>query len=226
MPTDITRRPQALLAIDAENQTDLDIWALMEQLSDMDIVERHAYADPRNPYLRALLPRLKRAGFQIHNVWSGRRLGALKNTADGHMARGICAILFDHPDIEIVVIVSGDKFFVVIAKELKEEGKQVIVAANPCNVSKELLAVAHRYIRLGKLAQQIGRLALLEQENWYLTFGFALQQMDVTADELGELVNRGLLIQETVWRPRRGFRPEIRLNHQAYVVQAALAAMH
>ncbi len=217
-------RPKALLAVDAENHTDLDVEALLSRLADVNIVERHAYADLRNPYLRRLLCQLKSAGFQIHHAWSGNRPGALKNTADGHMARGIGDLLAAHPDIETVIIVSGDNFFAAIASELAREGKHVIVASNPGRIGKELHAAAHRYIPLGNLAHQITQLYRLERSNRYLTFGFAQRRMGITAEDLDRLIEAGLVIRERVRRPKGGFQTRVYLNHQSHVVQAALRA--
>ncbi len=139
----------ALIAIDVENQTDLDIWALLKQLRGLNIVKRLAYADLRNRFVRRLLRQLWRANFDIHHACSGDYLGAIKNTADGYMARGIRAALAMHPEIQVVIIVSGDHFFADIARELAAQGRQVIVAADPFRTARELRAAAHRYIPLG-----------------------------------------------------------------------------
>lgn len=217
-------RPKALLAVDAENHTDLDVEALLKHLADVDIVERHAYADLRNPYLRSLLAQLQCAGFQIHHAPSGDRLGEIKNTADGHMARGIRDVLAVHPDIETVIIVSGDNFFAAIARELADTGKHVIVASNPGRIGKDLHTAAHRYIPLGNLAHQIAQLDRLERRNRYLTFGFAQRWTGIAAEDLDRLIEHGLVVRERVRHPQRGFQTEIHLNRQSYVVQAALAA--
>lgn len=219
-----SNRPKALLAVDAENHTDLDVAALLKRLADVDIVERHAYADLRNPYLRGLLTRLRCAGFLIHHAPSGDRPGEIKNTADGHMACGIRDVLAAHPEIETVVIVSGDNFFAAIARELADAGKNVIVASNPGRIGKDLRAAAHRYIPLGNLAHQIAQLDGLERRNRYLTFGFARRRTGIAAEDLDRLIDHGLVIRERVRHPQRGFQTEIHLNRQSYVVQAALAA--
>ena len=219
-----TRRTlKAAVFIDAENHADLDVFALMQRLRRFDVVERHAYADWRNPCLSRLLSRLERDGFEIHDAWSGHRLGAHKNTADGHMARGIVRILSRRSEVEVVVIVSGDDFFTSVARRVQESGRRVVVASAPLRTSKHLRDVADEYMLLGKLERSIWELDHLERTSRYLTFSFAVRQLGIEPSDLADLVSKGLVIQQEVPRPGRGVRPEIYLNQQAYAVQTVLS---
>lgn len=218
------RPPKAVVSIDAENQTGLDIERLLRQLLELDIVERRAYADWRNPCLHRLQRDLERAGFTTEQTCSDHRPRARKNTADGYMERGIRDMLRRCPDIEVVVIVSGDAYFVPIACQLRRQGITVIVAADPGHVSLDLLRVADRYLPLGRLVQPIVKLASLEQGNRYLTFSHAVQAGIKPAD-LAKMIHKRLVIQENVWRSHRGVRPEIRINRQAYTARIVLEAM-
>ena len=214
--------PKAAVFVDAENHADLDVSALTQRLAGFDVLERHAYADQRNWQLGHLLRRLKCRGFKVHHTWSGPRPGMRKNTADGHMARGITRVLSKCPEVEVVVIVSGDAFFADVARRLQEHGRRVVVAAAPLRTSKELRRTADEYMMLGRLERSIRRLHRLELTSRYVTFGFAVRELDIAPSFLADLIRRGLVIQRGVPRSGRGPRAEIHLNHQAYAVQTVL----
>ncbi|HEY68079.1 MAG TPA: NYN domain-containing protein [Thermoflexia bacterium] len=222
MATTTRRFPKAAVFVDAENHADLDVSALMRQLRQFDVVERHAYADWRNQCLDHLSKRLNRRGFRMHHVWSGPRPGARKDTADSHMARGIAEVLSRRPEIEVVVIVSGDAFFAGVARQLREQGKQVVVASAPLRTSKELRSVADEYLLLGRLERSIWALDRLERASKYVTFRFAVRELGIRPFDLAELVRKGLVMQKEVSHPERGTRPEIYLNREAYAVQTVL----
>lgn len=208
--------------LDFENHTDVDIALLQAQLLWLPIVERHAYADWRNPGLFSRVADLQRAGFMVHQAWSGRRPGARKNTADGYMAKGIVETLDRHPEITTVIIVSGDVYFVPLARQLRQQGITVIVASDPLRASHDLLRIADYYLPLGRLAQQTIMLDRLERSSRYLTFSFVLQHSPIRTVDLEWMIRRGFVVQEEVDRPHRGTRPELRLNRQTYVVAAVL----
>lgn len=210
--------------VDAENHPDLQVSVLMKLLGAYGVVEQHAYADWRNRRLGSLTCSLAREGFEMHHVWSGYRLGTRKNTADGYMARHIMQVLTRCPEIDTVIIVSGDAFFVNLAHHLRREARRVIVAADPFRVSRELCDVADEYLPLGRLARWIRRLDRLERSSKYLTFCFVAQKLKIGPSDLAEMIDRGLIIQKQVWRPQRGNRRELCLNRHACAVQTALAS--
>ena len=218
------RLPEAAVFVDAENHADLRVSALMQRMGRFDIVERHAYADWRNQRLDCLAEQLEHAGFEMHHTWSGHRCGAQKNKADGQMGRDIVRVVLRRPEIEAVIIVSGDTFFTRVARQLRQQGKRVIVAADPLRASKCLRSVVDEYLPLGDLARWVQGLDRLERTNGYLTFRFAAQKLKMGSSGLAELIRKGLVIQESVWRPQRGARREIRLNRQFPAVQTVLNA--
>ncbi|MDY6877550.1 MAG: NYN domain-containing protein [Chloroflexota bacterium] len=213
---------KAAMFVDAENHADLHVSALLQRLSQFDIVERHAYADWRNRCLDRLAEQLEHTGFAMHHTWSGHSCGAQKNKADGQMERDIVQVVSRCPEIETVVIVSGDAFFIRVAYQLRQQGRRVIVAADPLRASKALRSAADEYLPVGELERWIQGLVRLEQASRYLTFRFVVQQLEAEPSGLARLIRKGLVVQEKVWRPQRGTRPEIRLNRQAPVVQAVL----
>ncbi len=215
---------KAAMFIDAENHADLHVSALLQRLGRFDIVEQHAYADWRNWRLDRLAERLERAGFEMHHTRSGPRCGAQKNKADGQMGRDIVRVVSRRPEIEVVIIVSGDVFFTRIAHQLRQQGQRVIVAADPLRASRELCRAADEYLPLGDLAHWIRGLDHLERTSKYLTFRFAVQKLQAEPSGLARLIRNGLVIQEEVRRPQRGTRREIRLNRRIPAVQIILSA--
>jgi len=224
MSTRANQHSIAGLFLDAENHPHLKIAALLNQLGQFGIPERHAYADWRNWRLDNLAEQLEHENFEMHYSRSGRFPGARKNIADGCMARGILRTLADHPEIQVIIIVSGDEFFTGVIKRLQREGKRVIVAADPCRASKKLCQQADQYIPLGEVGYWLHALYRLGQTSKYLTFHFAVQQLGIEPAKLSALIQKQLLIQEPVLRSQRGLRPEIRLNPKAHAVQAVLCA--
>jgi len=213
---------RAAVFIDAENQPDLNLDTLMQLLSQLNVVERHVYADWRNHRLDHLVEKLHNLDFELHYTWSGLKLGDRKNEADYQMAKGIRRVVERDPHIETIVIISGDHFFTRTIQKLRQSGKYVIVAATPRRVSKTLCNAADRYLPLGKVARWIQLLNQVENTSRYMTFCFAVQESGVRPPDLKTLIQQGIVIQERRTNPQWGERREIYLNREAYAVQATL----
>lgn len=212
----------AAVFVDAENQRDLDTWRLARYLACYDTVEKHAFADWRNPRLDPIARKLEQQGFELHYARSGERLGAIKNTADGTMARGVRRVRDLRPDIPVFVLVSGDSFFVGLAAELKNYGKWVTVVADPLRTSNELIATADEYLPVGKTARSIEMLYRLEKTSPYLTFQFAMERLGMQNSDLKRMIERQYLFEGFVSRSPHGSRHEIWLNRRSSVVQSVL----
>lgn len=217
-----TELSKAAVFIDAENQSDLNPDTLMQLLSQLDVVERHVYADWRNHRLDHLVEELHDLGFELHYTWSGPKLGDRKNEADQQMAKGIQCVVERNPYIETIVIISGDHFFTRTVQRLRQSGKYVIVAATPRRVSKTLCNTADRYLPLGKVARWIQSLDQTENTSPYMTFRFAAQKSGVRPSNLERLIRQGIVIQERRTNPQWGEKREVYLNRDAYAVQATL----
>lgn len=61
-----------------------------------------------------------------------------KNSADVQLAVDVCRVLFRRPDIDAIVIVSGDRDFIPIARQVLEENRELRVVAIPDNTSGDL----------------------------------------------------------------------------------------
>ena len=63
---------------------------------------------------------------------------AAKNSADVQLACDVCRVLYRRPDIDSIVIVSGDRDFIPIARQVLEENRELRVVAIPDSTSGDL----------------------------------------------------------------------------------------
>ncbi|MCR9246215.1 MAG: NYN domain-containing protein [bacterium] len=61
-----------------------------------------------------------------------------KNSADVQLACDVCRVLYRRPDIDAIVVVSGDRDFIPIAKQVLEENHELRVVAIPDSTSGDL----------------------------------------------------------------------------------------
>src|SRR5690606_26080066 len=61
-----------------------------------------------------------------------------RNSADVQLACDVCRVLYRRPDIDAVVIVSGDRDFIPIARQVLEENRELRVVAIPDSTSGDL----------------------------------------------------------------------------------------
>ena len=74
-------------------------------------------------------------GFDPQYVLVGH---AGKNSADVQLACDVCRVLYRRPDIDAIVIVSGDRDFIPIARQVLEESRELRVVAIPDSTSGDL----------------------------------------------------------------------------------------
>ncbi len=74
-------------------------------------------------------------GFDPQYVLLGH---AGKNSADVQLACDVCRVLYRRPDIDAIVIVSGDRDFIPIARQVLEENRELRVVAIPDRTSGDL----------------------------------------------------------------------------------------
>ncbi|HEB52660.1 MAG TPA: NYN domain-containing protein [bacterium] len=74
-------------------------------------------------------------GFDPQYVLVGH---AGKNSADVQLACDVCRVLYRRPDIDALVIVSGDRVFIPIARQVLEENRELRVVAIPDSTSGDL----------------------------------------------------------------------------------------
>jgi hypothetical protein len=201
---------KAAVLVDAENQADLDVRDLIGCLGQFRLVERHAHADWDNPRLTGVATRLGMARFRLHEVWSGPWPGAYKDASDMAMADHMRRLAAQRPDIGVFVVVSGDAFFTDEVEALQEQGKWVIVAANPCHVSKRLWRTADDYLPIGRWGKVLRSLSYLEHGAGRWTVDHVVPISEVERNHLKRLMKKELI----VWnRPRLARQ---RFAHQGY----------
>lgn len=61
-----------------------------------------------------------------------------KNAADVQLAVDVARVVFKRPEIEMIVIVSGDRDFIPLARQVLEEGRELRVVAIPDTTSGDL----------------------------------------------------------------------------------------
>lgn len=61
-----------------------------------------------------------------------------KNSADVQLAVDVSRVLFRRPDIDVIVIVSGDRDFIPVARQVLEENRELRVVAIPDTTSGDL----------------------------------------------------------------------------------------
>ncbi|MBM4063448.1 MAG: NYN domain-containing protein [Planctomycetes bacterium] len=74
-------------------------------------------------------------GFDPQYVLTGQ---AGKNSADVQLACDVCRVLYRRPDIDAIVIVSGDRDFIPVARQVLEENRELRVVAIPDSTSGDL----------------------------------------------------------------------------------------
>ncbi|MFN8825961.1 MAG: NYN domain-containing protein [Planctomycetota bacterium] len=74
-------------------------------------------------------------GFDPQYVLTGH---AGKNSADVQLACDVCRVLYRRPDIDAIVIVSGDRDFIPIARQVLEENRELRVVAIPDSTRGDL----------------------------------------------------------------------------------------
>ena len=78
-----------------------------------------------------------------------------KNSADVQLALDVARVVFRRPDIEMIVIVSGDRDFIPLARQVLEEGRELRVVAIPDTTSGDLRerVGARRFVNALELIQ-------------------------------------------------------------------------
>jgi len=143
-----TRGPRVALLIDLENL----VYGIRAQFGDDAVANMvdfesiyvyaagfgnvcmvNAYADWKYRIMNQFQRDFYNHGAElIHVLGKGR-----KNAADLRMAVDVTELIFSHPEIETYVIVSGDRDFIEILKQLRRHGKRVVGIANQYSVNRD-----------------------------------------------------------------------------------------
>jgi len=147
----------AVILIDLENQTDLNLAALRGHLGGrFYLLDQLAFADYSRPSMRAAAGRVTAAGVTPVQV-DTRQLEetVVARGANGYVRNGVDRVMARILDryarrdyIHAIVVVSGDNYFAHPVRRARRLGKRVIVAANPNRAGRRLQRVASEFICL------------------------------------------------------------------------------
>ena len=132
-------------AVDEEDIECEAVFRLAEEYGR--VLVANAYGDWRSKDVNQYQTDLYGLGIELVHVF-GRRHGALiKNAVDVKMAVDAVSLLSSLPHIDTYVIVSGDRDFIHMLKELRRHGKTVIGVSPNSAVSKDFSALCDRFVR-------------------------------------------------------------------------------
>lgn len=114
----------------------------------------NAYADWRMKDVNQYQSELYRLGAELVQVM-GKRYGgdSFKNAVDVRMAVDAITTVHTLPHINVFVIVSGDRDFIHVLRELRRQGKTVIGVSPVDSSSSDFATLCNRFVRYESLAK-------------------------------------------------------------------------
>lgn len=193
---DAPSRGQVALLIDFENLVrsvdteDVDCEAVFRLADEYGrVLVANAYADWRMKDVNQYQADLYGLGIELVHVLGRRRGGLIKNAVDVKMAVDAVSLMSTLPHIDVYVIVSGDRDFIHVLKELRRRGKTVIGVSPDKAVSSDFSSLCDRFLRYEALTSTVelegvesveevrAKLAEIVQENPDGLNGSALKTM-------------------------------------------------
>ena len=159
---DATLRGQVALLIDFENLVrsvnteDIDCEAVFRLADDYGrVLVASAYADWRAKDVNQYQADLYGLGCELVHVLGQRRGAVIKNAVDVKMAVDAVSLTSTLPHIDVYVIVSGDRDFIHVLKELRRRGKTVIGVSPDRAVSGDFSSLCDRFVRYEALTSTV-----------------------------------------------------------------------
>ena len=194
--TDAPLRGQVALLIDFENLVrsvdteDIDCEAVFRLADEYGrVLVASAYADWRMRDVNQYQTDLYGLGIELVHVLAQRRGAVIKNAVDVKMAVDAVSLMATLPHIDVYVIVSGDRDFIHLLKELRRHGKTVIGVSPNRAVSSDFSSLCDRFVRYEALTSTVepegaesvakvrGKLAEIVREHPDGLNGSALKEM-------------------------------------------------
>ena len=145
---------EVALLIDFENlvrsvdEENIDCEAVVRLADEYGrVLVANAYADWRMKDVNQYQSDLYGLGIELVHVFGQRRGAVLKNAVDVKMAVDAVSLISSLPHIDIYVIVSGDRDFIHVLKELRRHGKTVIGISPNSAVSSDFSSLCDRFVR-------------------------------------------------------------------------------
>ena len=159
---DLPSRGQVALLIDFENLVrsvdteDVDCEAVFRLADEYGrVLVANAYADWRMKDVNQYQADLYGLGIELVHVLGQRRGAVIKNAVDVKMAVDAVSLMSTLPHIDVYVIVSGDRDFIHVLKELRRRGKTVIGVSPDKAVSTDFSSLCDRFLRYEALTSTV-----------------------------------------------------------------------
>lgn len=153
---------QVALLIDFENlvravdEVDIDCEAVFRLADEYGrVLVANAYADWRMKDVNQYQTDLYGLGIELVHVMAHRRGAVVKNAVDVRMAVDAVSLMSSLPHIDVYVIVSGDRDFIHVLKELRRHGKTVIGVSPNSAVSSDFSSLCDRFLRYEALTSEV-----------------------------------------------------------------------
>ena len=160
--TDAATAGQVALLIDFENlvravnEEDIDCEAVFRLADEYGrVLVANAYADWRMKDVNQYQADLYGLGIELVHVFGQRRGALMKNAVDVKMAVDAVSLMSSLPHIDVYVIVSGDRDFIHVLKELRRHGKTVIGVSPNSAVSSDFSSLCDRFVRYEALTSTV-----------------------------------------------------------------------
>ena len=114
---------------------------------------RRAYADWAHTRFGRYQAALADNGVDLVQITHPHAAG--KNGADIRMTVDAMEILFNHPDINVFILVTGDSDYSALVHRLREYGKHVVGVGTRANASQRLVSVCSEYKYWGTIAAAV-----------------------------------------------------------------------
>lgn len=124
-----------------------------------------AYADFDHEDFRGLLSELQRRSVEPRHVFSKNYDdGTRKNAADIEMSLDALELMYNRPDVDVFVLVCGDRDMIQVIRKLRARGKLVHVVAVEKTMSKDVMSFVNQFTTVETLLG-IAPPALYDMEN-------------------------------------------------------------
>ena len=150
------------LLIDFENlvravdEEDIDCEAVFGLADEYGrVLVANAYADWRMRDVNQYQADLYGLGIELVHVLGRRRGALIKNAVDVKMAVDAVSLMSSLPHIDVYVIVSSDRDFIHVLKELRRHGKTVIGVSPNSAVSSDFARLCDRFVRYEALTSTV-----------------------------------------------------------------------
>ena len=162
MSADVAASGRVALLIDFENlvravdEEDIDCEAVFRLADEYGrVLVANAYADWRMRDVNQYQADLYGLGIELIHVLGQRRGALIKNAVDVKMAVDAVSLMSSLPHIDVYVIVSGDRDFIHVLKELRRHGKTVIGVSPNSAVSSDFSSLCDRFLRYEALTSTV-----------------------------------------------------------------------